>query len=72
MSRKKKVGMLKEQAAKSMSSFVDYEQLLDDMRNGMRLLELAYSTFGISAPRKGHGAFMKMDALLSFSFELGA
>ncbi|TYZ60205.1 hypothetical protein PybrP1_003527 [[Pythium] brassicae (nom. inval.)] len=67
----KKVGMLKEQTAKSMSSFVDSAQLQADMRSGMRLLEFAYSTWGIAAPRKGHGAFMKMDALLSVSFALG-
>lgn len=64
--------MLKEQTAKSMGIFSDYAQLAGDMRSGMRLLELTYSTYGIAAPRKGHGAFKKMEALPVFTLELGA
>lgn len=64
--------MLKEQTAKSTSSFVDFEQLQSDMRTGMRLLEFTYSTAGIAAPRKGDGAFTKTDPLLGVAFACGA
>lgn len=64
--------MLKEMTTKSMGAFADYEQLLLDMRSGMRLLELTYSTFGVISPRKGDlGAFLKVESLPSISFELG-
>lgn len=63
--------MLKELTSKSMGKFTDFELLTQEMKEGLRLLEVTYSTSGIIAPRKGQGAFMKMDPLPFVAIEFG-
>ncbi|POM78455.1 NCA2 domain containing hypothetical protein [Phytophthora palmivora] len=60
----RKIGMLKELTTRCSSTFADYEQLTERMKEGMALLELVYSTNGICPPRKGQGAFKSQDPLI--------
>ncbi|RLN91622.1 hypothetical protein BBJ28_00020838, partial [Nothophytophthora sp. Chile5] len=52
--------------------FTDYEQLARRMKEGMALVELVYSTNGISPPRKGHGVFKSQDPIVFTAFYFGA
>ncbi|CAI5747331.1 unnamed protein product [Peronospora destructor] len=63
-----KIGMLKELTTRGSNTFMDYEQLTERMKEGMTLLELVYSTHGISPPRKGHGSVKSQDPLLLTAF----
>ncbi|KAF1779404.1 Nuclear control of ATP synthase 2 [Phytophthora cactorum] len=64
----RKVGMLKELTTRCSSTFSDYEQLAERMKEGMVLLELVYSANGICPPRKGRGAFKSQDPILFTAF----
>lgn len=67
----RKLGMLKELTTKSSGAFSDFEQLERTTKEGMALLELAYSTSGISPPRKGQGVFLTLDPLPFTAFYYG-
>lgn len=67
----RKLGMLKDLATKSSSVFTDYDDLALRMKEGMALLELTYSTSGISPPRKGDGVFFGADPLPFTAFYFG-
>jgi len=67
----RKLGMLKELTTKSSGEFIDYEQLARTTKEGMALLELTYSTSGISPPRKGQGVFLTLDPLPFTAFYYG-
>ncbi|KAG3096959.1 hypothetical protein PC122_g4748 [Phytophthora cactorum] len=64
----RKIGMLKELTTRCSSTFADYEQLAERMKEGMVLLELVYSANGICPPRKGRGAFKSQDPILFTAF----
>ncbi|CAI5723413.1 unnamed protein product [Peronospora farinosa] len=64
----RKIGMLKELTTRCSTTVLDYEQLAERMKEGMTLLELVYSTHGISPPRKGHGSFKSQDPLVFTAF----
>ncbi|KAF1332885.1 Nuclear control of atpase protein 2, partial [Globisporangium splendens] len=48
---------------RSLEATLEEHLVTQDMQEGLRLLELVYSTSGIIPPRKGEGTFMKMDPL---------
>ncbi|CAH0486762.1 unnamed protein product [Peronospora farinosa] len=64
----RKIGMLKELTTRCSTTVLNYEQLAERMKEGMTLLELVYSTHGISPPRKGHGSFKSQDPLVFTAF----
>ncbi|UIZ24661.1 hypothetical protein KXD40_006789 [Peronospora effusa] len=66
----RKIGMLKELTTRCSTTVLDYEQLAERMKEGMTLLELVYSTHGISPPRKGHGSFKSQDPLSEEVFHM--
>ncbi|KAI9992202.1 hypothetical protein PInf_017587 [Phytophthora infestans] len=68
----RKIGMLKELTTRCSSTFADYEQLAERMKEGMAMLEFVYSTNGICPPRKGHGAFKAQDPILFTALDFDA
>lgn len=63
--------MLKELTTKSSGAFTDFGELERLTKEGLNLLEVTYSTSGISQPRKGQGVFLALDPLPFTSFYYG-